>query len=45
MVLEKEDHFKSLAEMVGRGSDEVIVAMVGVQEYGDKLNEVAGCCD
>jgi len=36
---EKEDHFKSLAEMVGRGSDEVIVAMVGVQEYGDKLNE------
>jgi len=36
---EKEDAFKALAEKVGGGSDEVIVATVGVQEYGDKLNE------
>merc|ERR1712146_454591 len=30
---------KALAEKVGGGSDDVIIASVGVQEYGDKLNE------
>jgi endoplasmic reticulum protein 29 len=36
---EKEDAFKALAERVGGGSDDVIIASVAVQEYGDKLNE------
>jgi len=36
---EAEDAFKDLAAKVGGGTKDVLIASVGVQEYGDKLNE------
>merc|ERR1711907_374175 len=37
---DKEDAFKELAKRIGEaGANDMLVATVGVQEYGDKLNE------
>merc|ERR1711871_9812 len=36
---EKEDAFKEVCKRLGEGGADVLVGVVGVQEYGDKLNQ------